>query len=375
MSARVLSIAVALLLTAGAHAGTATRAPFGRADGERVEAITLTNGHMRATIITLGAAIQSVVVPDRNGRMTDVALGYPSIDGYLAKSEYFGGTVGRVANRIARGRFVLDGRTYQVPVNNGINSLHGGTKGFDKRIWSVRRLGSGRIASAVLRLVSADGDQGYPGKLSVTATYTLTEANELGVEYRATTDKPTVVNISNHAYWNLSGEGAVTGVLGHRLMIPADSFSPTDAGAIPNGEFRSVGGTVFDFRVPTPIGLHVRDAADPQIRFGKGYDHNWVISREVVAAPRLVARVEDPATGRVLELLSDQPGLQFYSGNFLDGTVVGKSGHLYRQGDAFVLEPQKFPDTPNQPAFGSVRLNPGQTYRNRIVFRFLTEAR
>jgi len=375
MPGKLLLAAAALGLAAGAHAATATRTPFGRADGQPVEAITLSNGHMRATIVSLGAAVQSVFVPDRDGRMADIALGYPSIDGYLAKPEYFGATVGRVANRIARGRFVLDGRSYQTPVNNGANALHGGTKGFDKRVWTVREVASGPVARVTLALVSADGDQGYPGALTATATYTLNDANELGVEYRATTDKPTIVNLSNHAYWNLGGEGSATGVMGHRLTIPAETFLPTDAGAIPTGEFRRVAGTVFDFRQPTPIGARVRDAADEQIKLGKGYDHNWVIAREVAAAPRLMARVEDPASGRVLELLSDQPGLQFYSGNFLDATVVGKSGHLYRQGDAFVLEPQKFPDTPNQPAFGSVRLDPGQTYRNRIVFRFKTEPR
>ena len=372
---RLALAAAAIGLAVGAQAATVTRAPFGQADGQPIEAITLDNGHMRATIISWGAAIQSVGVPDRDGHVADVALGYATIDGYLAKSEYLGATVGRVANRIARGRFTLDGRTYQTPVNNGANALHGGIKGFDKRVWSVREVVSGPVARVTLALVSADGDQGYPGTLSATATYTLGAVNELGVEYRATTDKPTVVNLSNHAYWNLGGEGSAVGVMGHLLTIPADSFSPTDEGAIPTGEFRPVAGTVFDFRTPTPIGARVRDAADAQIRFGKGYDHNWVIAREVVAAPRLVARVEDPASGRVLELLSDQPGLQFYSGNFLDGTVVGKSGHLYRQGDAFVLEPQKFPDTPNRPAFGSVRLDPGQTYRNRIVFRFLIRGR
>ena len=376
MLARTLAIAAALGIAVSAHAATATRAPFGVADSVPVEAITLVNARgMHATIITRGAAIQAVLVPDRNGTLADVALGYPTIDGYLAKSEYFGATVGRVANRIARGRFILDGKAYQTPVNNGANALHGGTTGFDKRNWTVGEVVSGPVARVAMTLVSTDGDQGYPGKLTATAIYTLNDANELGVEYRATTDAPTVVNLSNHAYWNLGGEGSATGVMGHRLTIPADRYSPTDAGAIPTGEFRPVAGTVFDFRKPVAIGARVRDGGDEQIRFGKGYDHNWIIARDVAPAPRLVARVEDPASGRVLELLSDQPGLQFYSGNFLDGTVVGKAGKLYRQGDAFVLEPQKFPDTPNRPAFGSVRLDPGQTYVNRIVFRFTTAAR
>jgi aldose 1-epimerase len=312
------------------------------------------------------------VVPDRAGRLADVALGYASLEGYLAKPEYFGATVGRVANRIANGRFVLDGRTYQVPVNDGRNSLHGGTKGFDKVIWDVVDVRSGPSASVTLRYVSPDGDQGYPGTLTTTATYALNERNELSVDYRATTDRPTVVNISNHAFWNLAGDGAPQGAMRHLLTIPAEEFSPTDAGSIPTGEFRPVARTVFDFRRPTPVGLRVREARDQQIVFGRGYDHNWVISRRRAPAPRIVARLEEPDSGRVLELISDQPGLQFYSGNFMNATVVGKTGRLYRQGDAIVLEPQMFPDTPNQPAFGSVRLDPGQTYRNLIVFRFST---
>lgn len=348
-----------------------SRAPFGRtADGQTVEAITLSNGRgMSARIITLGASVQALTAPDRNGRPADVALGYPTLDGYLAKPEYFGATVGRVANRIAKGRFTLDGRAYQTPVNNGPNALHGGTRGFDKVVWRVLDVQRGPSASVTMAYTSPHLDQGYPGRLEVTATYALNERNELSVDYRATTDRPTVVNISNHTYWNLGGEGSAAGVMGHRMQIPADSITPVDADLIPTGEFRPVAGTVFDFRRPTPIGERVRDASDPQIVYGRGYDHNWVVSRRAAAQPRLMARVEDPASGRVLEVLSAQPGIQFYSGNFLDGTVVGKAGRLYRQGDAFVLEPQMFPDTPNRPEFGSVRLEPGQTYRNLIVFR------
>ncbi len=361
-----------------AHGGTASRAPFGIADRHAVEAITLANAHgMRVTLISYGASIQSVIVPDREGHPADVALGYPTLRGYLEQPQYFGATVGRVANRIAAGRFMLDGHAYQTPVNNGLNSLHGGTKGFDKRVWTVTRVGADPhgAAMAAMELVSIDGDQGYPGTLTATATYTLGEDNSLSVEYGATTDKPTVVNLSNHAYWNLGGEGNARGVMDHRLTIPADSFTPTDAGAIPTGEIRPVERTVFDFRRATAIGARARDAAEEQIRFGRGYDHNWVIARDVAAEPRLVARVEDPVSGRVLELLSDQPGLQFYSGNFLDATSSGKAGKLYREGDAFVLEPQKFPDTVNRPAFGSVRLDPGQQYRNRIMFHFSTVGR
>jgi aldose 1-epimerase len=357
-----------------AYAGTAVRSEFGKtAEGRTVEAITLTNDKgVTARIISLGASVQSVVLPDRNGQKADVAIGYATLDGYLTKPEFFGATVGRVANRIAKGRFTLDGKVYQTPVNDGENALHGGTKGFDKVLWDVVKVSNGANPSVTLRYVSPDGDQGYPGALSTTATYALNDRNELSVDYRATTDKPTVVNISNHTYWNLAGEGSDRGAMGLLMTIPADEFTPTDAGAIPTGEFRKVEGTVFDFRKPTPIGVRVRDGSDQQIVFGRGYDHNWVVSRKRAAAPRMVARVEDPVSGRVMEVISDQPGIQFYSGNFMNGTVVGKSKKIYREGDAIVLEPQMFPDTPNRPEFGSVRLDPGHEYRNMIVFRFST---
>jgi aldose 1-epimerase len=354
-----------------ADATTATKAEFGRdRDGQPVEAVTFVNGHgMHATVISYGASVQSVLVPDAKGSLDDVALGYPSMDGYLNQPQYLGSTVGRVANRIAKGRFTLDGKSYQTPVNNGPNALHGGAVGFDKRNWRLVDVASGPTARAVFELVSADGDQGYPGTLTVRATYTLGEDNALGVEYRATTDRATIVQLSNHSYWNLAGEGQGS-AMDHLLTIPAQEFTPVDKDLIPTGEFRKVDGTVFDFRKPTPVGARVRDASDEQIRFGRGYDHNWVISRRPAPAPRLVARVEDPRSRRVMEVLSDQPGLQFYSGNFLDATTAGKAGRLYRMGDTIVLEPQLFPDTVNRPEFGSARLDPGQTYLNRIIFRF-----
>lgn len=362
-----------VMLVAPAMAADVSRAPFGKMpDGETVEGITLTNGSgMQARIITYGAALQSLLVPDRHEELADVTLGYPTMEGYLAKGEFFGATVGRVANRIAGGKFTLDGKSYQTPLNDGPNALHGGTKGFDKVNWKVVEVKDGAAASVTLRYVSPHMDQGYPGTLTVTATYTLDENNMLGVDYRATTDRPTVVNLSNHAYWNLAGEGAPEGAMGHLLTIPADHFTPVNATLIPTGEFRPVAGTIFDFRRPKPIGERVR-TNEEQILFGKGYDHNWVVARDLSREPRLLARVEEPNSGRVMHVYSNQPGIQFYSGNFLDGTIVGKSGRLYRQGDAIVLEPQMFPDAPNQPAFGSVRLNPGQTYRNSIQFRFST---
>ena len=364
--------ALAATLAAPALCGTVDRKPFGQMpDGTAVEAITLANARgMKATILTLGATVQSVIAPDRTGKPGDVVLGYDDLAGYIAKPNYFGATVGRVANRIAKGRFTLDGKAYQTPVNDGPNALHGGTRGFDKVVWTVVSATGGAKPGVTLRYVSPDGDQGYPGTLTATATYSLDDAGDLAVDYAATTDRPTVVNLSNHTYWNLNGEGSVAGAMGLRMMIPATAYTPNDATAIPTGEFRAVAGTPFDFRTPTAIGLRVRDGQDEQLRFGRGYDHNWVVSKTKPKGLQLMARVADPATGRVMEVLSDQPGLQFYSGNFLDGTITGKSGHIYREGDAIVLEPQMFPDTPNRPAFGSVRLDPGQSYANHIVFRF-----
>ena len=355
----------------GAGATTATRARFGTMpDGREVAAVTLSNGHgVSATLISYGAAIQSLMLPDRAGRATDVVLGYGTIGDYLAKPQYFGATVGRFANRIARGRFTLDGNTYQVPVNNGENSLHGGTQGFDKVLWEVTKVMSGPVASVTMRYVSHNGDQGYPGTMTVDATYSLDEQDQLTIEYRATTDKPTIANITNHTYWNLSGEGSATGAMGHLVTIPAETYLPTDAGSIPTGERKPVAGTVFDFRTPHAVGERVRDATDRQIVFGRGYDHNWIVGTSVTSDLHVMARVQDPISGRAFELLSNQPGLQFYSGNVLDATSHGKAGRLYREGDAIVMEPQIFPDTPNQPAFGSARLAPGQVYRNVIVYR------
>ncbi|MDO7840763.1 aldose epimerase family protein [Sphingomonas immobilis] len=369
--------ALALMLAAPAVAGEAKQATFGTLpDGRAVAAVTLTNGHgVSARIIALGAAIQSMMLPGRDGKAVDIAVGYDTLDGYATKPEFFGATVGRVANRIAKGRYTFDGRAYETPVNNGPNSLHGGTKGFDKVLWEVVETKSGPTASVTLRYVSPDGDMGYPGTLTTFATYALNEKNELSIEYRATTDKPTLVNISNHAYWNLGGPGFAGGAMGHVVTIPADRYTPTDATAIPTGALPSVAGTVFDFRTPHAVGARVRDGRDMQIVYGRGYDHNWVIGTAVTAQTHLMAKVTEPVSGRGFELWSNQPGLQFYSGNFFDGTVVGKGGQIYRMGDAIVMEPQLFPDAPNQPKFPSARLDPGQTYRNVIVYKFTTGAK
>ena len=368
--------ALAVIIAPPALAATAKRELFGTLpDGRAVAAVTLTNRNgVSARVIALGAALQSVVLPDRNGTRADVQIGYDTLEGYATKPEFFGATVGRVANRIARGTFRLDNTTYHTPVNNGPNSLHGGTKGFDKVLWEVAEVKNGPSASVTLRYVSPDGDMGYPGKLTTTATYSLDEGNQLTIEYRATTDRATVVNISNHAYWNLAGTGSPRGAMGHVVTIPADRYTPTDATSIPTGRLAPVAGTVFDFRSPRAVGDRVRDARDEQIVFGRGYDHNWVVTDAVTAQPHLMARVEEPVSGRGFELWSNQPGLQFYSGNFFDGTVKGKGGQLYRMGDAIVMEPQLFPDAPNQLGFPSARLEPGSVYRNVIIYKFTTGA-
>jgi len=370
-------IAPILAGTAPTHAADAHQARFGTsAGGVPLTAITLVNRNkIEVRVISLGATLQSVVTPDRSGKFDDIVLGYSEPEKYLTNPSYFGATVGRFANRIAKGRFTLDGKAYQLPINNGPNSLHGGTAGFGQAAWTVVKVISGPEASVTLRYVSPDGDQNYPGQVTATATYSLNESNELTVDYRATTDSPTIVNISNHAYWNLAGEASGQSILDQFLTIPAEAYTPVDETQIPTGELRPVAGTPFDFRKPKPIGRDIRDGQDAQLLIGKGYDHNWVIGRGPAAAPRLVARVEDPATGRVMEILSNQPGLQFYSGNFLDGSFTGKHGHIYRQGDGLALEPQLFPDTPNRPEFGSARLDPGQTYENHIIYRFATSAR
>jgi aldose 1-epimerase len=339
---------------------------------EIIETICLTNENgMSVRIITYGASIQAVCVADRHGEFVDVTAGYASLDEYVIQPQFFGATVGRVANRLANARFCLGGRIYQLPANDGPNSLHGGAQGFDKVNWDLVDCDEVNL-SVTLRHVSPDGDQGYPGTLTVLATYTLDDSNALTVRYSATTDAPTVVNLSNHAYWNLGGEGSAFDAMQHKLTIHADHYLPVGAALIPTGEIRPVENSIFDFRVPTIIGAHVRDARDEQIRFGHGYDHNWVISDQIADQPRPVAHLEDPRSGRTMTLLSNQPGLQFYSGNFFDAKTSGKAGKTYCRGHAIALEPQQFPDAPNQPSFRSIGLNPGERYSNVIIWRFAT---
>jgi len=367
-----LTGAVAALGIAGCSTYTAASravvsAPFGKApDGTPVEIYTLRNkAGVEARICTYGGIVVSLKVPDRTGAMGDVVLGYDSLDGYLKSSPYFGCLVGRYGNRIARGQFTLDGKAYTLATNNYPNHLHGGVAGFDKRVWKATPGESKEGQQLVLRYTSPDGEEGFPGTLTVQATYTLTEDNGLRLDYEAVTDEPTVLNLTQHSYFNLAGKGDI---LSHEVMINADRFTPVDATLIPTGELKPVDGTPFDFRKPTAIGARIQQD-DEQLKFGGGYDHNWVInaSRDPLA---LQARVYEPTTGRVLEVLSTEPGLQFYCGNFLDGTITGKGGWVYQHRNGFCMEPQHYPDSPNKRGFPSAVLRPGQTFRSTILYRF-----
>ena len=351
----------------GGSAGQIDRQPFGvTPDGTRVEIFTLRNGKgMEARICNYGGIVVSLKVPDRNGQMGDVVLGYDQLQGYLDRSPYFGCLVGRYGNRIAKGRFTLNGKEYTLAINNGPNALHGGIKGFDKVVWTPRILVTADGTALELKYLSKDGEEGYPGNLSVTATYTLTEDHGLRLDYTATTDKDTVLSLTQHSYFNLAQKGDV---LNHLVMIPADKFTPVDSTLIPTGELRPVEGTPFDFRKPTPIGARIKQE-DEQLKFGNGYDHNWAFNKPI-GQLGLVGRVFEPTTGRVLEVLSTEPGMQFYTGNFLDGTITGKEGRTYQSRNGFCMEPQHFPDSPNHPEFPSVVLKPGETYKNTIIYRF-----
>ncbi|MGH8316599.1 MAG: aldose epimerase family protein [Steroidobacteraceae bacterium] len=361
----------ALLATRSAGAAQARRAEFGKlADGTRIESVELTSrSGIRARIITLGARIQSLYTPDRAGRLRDIVLGYPSPQQYFDDGNYFGATVGRFANRIAKGRFTLNGHVYQLSINDHGNSLHGGTRGFDKRVWRIDSTTSGRSASVTMSYLSPDDEEGYPGTLHVTATYTLSDSGQLRIDYRATTDKPTIVNLSGHSYFNLASGPAHFSTMRDLLQINASHYTPVDDVLIPTGQIAPVAGTPFDFRKATPIGLRIRDGNDAQIRYCHGYDMNFVLDGRP-GTLRLAARVEDPRSGRVLEVYTTAPGVQFYSGNFLNGTAIGKDGIAYREGDAVVLEPQDFPDAPNHSNFPSATLNPGAAYHSVIVYRF-----
>ena len=341
---------------------------FGTYPGGEASLYTLTNANgMEVDITNYGAIITSIRVPDREGNMADVAHGFPTLEGYLGEDPYFGATIGRYGNRIANATFDLNGETYNLPANDGPNSLHGGPNGFHTQLWNATEVDEDGATGVEMERTSPDGEEGYPGNLDVTVRYTLTDDNELRIQYTATTDQATPVNLTNHSYFNLSGDGTI---LDHVLMIDADAFTPVNNTLIPTGELRSVEGTPFDFREPTPIGERI-DAENEQLGFGQGYDHNWVLNSEGGSLAS-VATLYDPSSGREMEVLTTEPGLQFYSGNFLDGSLTGKDGKNYELRSALCLETQHFPDSPNQPDFPSTILEPGDTYSSETVYRFST---
>jgi len=345
---------------------TLTRDNFGTMpNGDAVDLYTFKNGHVEVRITNFGATITAIRTPDRSGQLGDIVLGFDDFKGYLGNAPFFGVVVGRYGNRIAKGQFSLDGHKYTLAKNNGENHLHGGLAGFDKKVWTPRVLESGAGPSLQLTYVSKDGEEGYPGTLTATVIYTLTAKNELTIAYSATTDKKTVVNLTNHSYFNLAGSGDI---LSHEVQIDADRFTPVDRTLIPTGELRPVAGTPFDFTKATVVGARI-DQKDEQIQFGNGYDHNWVLNH-TSGTMGLAARVSDPSSGRVLEVSTTEPGVQFYTGNFLDGTVTGKGGRVYQKRTGLCLETQHFPDSPNHPAFPTTTLEPGQTYATMTTFAF-----
>ena len=346
-----------------------SKKPFGKTkDGKAVELYTLTNKNgLNTGIMTYGGTVVSLNVPDKNGKLGDVVCGFDSVAEYEAKSPYFGCITGRYANRIAKGKFKLEGEDYTLVTNNEPNHLHGGTKGFDKIVWKASTEDTPRGPSVTFSHTSPDGDEGYPGNLSMEVTYTLTHNDELRIDYKATTDKATVVNLTNHSYFNLAGHGNGT-ILDHNLTLFCDKYTPTDATAIPIGELASVEGTPFDFRTATPIGKRI-DSSHTQLQYGKGYDHNFVVNGRPGGSPRRTAVVHDPKSGRVMEISTTEPGVQLYTGNFLDG-LAGKDGKTYVHRGALCLETQHFPDSPNQKAFPSVVLRPGNTYTHTTVHKF-----
>jgi aldose 1-epimerase len=351
----------------GPHVTRATSTT--KVDGNPIDVFTLTAAGIEVQALNYGGIIMSIKVPDRAGRTGDVVLGFDSPAGYVGDPPppYFGALIGRYGNRIAKGRFTLDGHTYTLAINNAPNHLHGGNRGFDKVMWNAEPRETPEGASLVLTRTSPDGEEGYPGNLQARVTYTVTTRGELVVDYHATTDKATPVNLTQHSYFNLAGEGSGD-IHAHELMINADRYTPVDVTLIPTGELAPVDGTPFDFRKATAVGARI-DQDNPQLKNGKGYDHNWVLNR-TGSGLQLAARLHDPKSGRSLEIRTTEPGLQFYSGNFLDGTIHGKSGHTYRHRGALCLETQHFPDSPNHPSFPSTILRPGQSYDSKTVFTF-----
>jgi len=374
---RILALTTGLLMIVllagcgGKPVPAVQKCPFGKtADGTVVDLYTLTNKNgVEAKITNYGGIVVSLKVPDRKGIMGDVVLGFDSLSSYVAKNPFFGVLVGRYGNRIAGGAFKLDGVVYALAKNNGPNHLHGGVKGFDKVVWNAEPVQGPGPGEAGLKLTyrSADGEEGYPGNLDVGVVYTLTDSNALKIDYTAVTDKPTPCNLTNHSYFNLSA-GTAADILGTELTIFADRMTPVDKTLIPTGELRSVEGTAFDFRKPEKIGARI-DAPEEQIRFGGGYDHNFVLNGEA-GSLRLAAVASDSGSGRVMEVFTTEPGVQFYTGNFLDGSAAGKNGTVYAKRSGFCLETQHFPDSPNRPEFPSTILNPGETYRTTTIYKF-----
>lgn len=365
----VLLIALALPSPSAAERGV-TSEPFGSTpEGEQAHLFTLVNANgVRTRISNFGGVVVSLEVPDKNGKMGDVVLGFDSLDSYLGEHPYFGSLIGRYGNRIAKGRFTLDGRSYSLAVNNGPNALHGGIQGFSRRIWGASTFVDEAGVGLRLNLISPAGEEGYPGTLAVRVDYTLGDDDSLRIDYHATTDAPTVVNLTNHSYFNLK-DGGASPILDHQMRIQAAHFTPVDETLIPTGDLAPVLDTPFDFQTTTPIGARIDDD-DEQIRFGGGYDHNWVFDRRSGGELEHLVTVHEPTSGRVLEVHTTEPGVQFYTGNFLDGSNVGKGGIAYRRRHGFCLETQHFPDSPNQDAFPTTVLRPGETLESTTVYRF-----
>ena len=358
--------------------GSISKSAFGKTpDGTPVEIYTLRNSKgAEARIMTYGGIVEKLTMPDKDGKFADIVLGFDKLDGYtnpkyVGACPYFGALIGRYGNRIGGAKFTLEGQTYTLAQNNNGNSLHGGLKGFDKVVWTAVKADVGAEGPQLeLNYLSKDGEEGFPGNLNVMAVYTLTDDNGLKLEFTATTDKPTVCNLTHHSYFNLAGQGNGD-ILGHILYINSDKTTPVDAGLITTGEFADVTGTPFDFRTPTAIGARINDP-NPILQYGPGYDHNWVINKPF-GQFGLMARVVEPTSGRVMEVWSDEPGLQFYAGNFLDGSLTGKGGKVYQRRSGFCMEPQHYPDSPNKPNWPSVELKPGETYQNTIEYKFSAE--
>jgi aldose 1-epimerase len=361
-----------LLFTINGGTMKSEKKPFGNVDGKDVVLYTLTNAKgMVMSVTNYGGIVTSFMVPDKTGKMADIVLGHNDVDSYVKVNPYFGALIGRYGNRIGKAKFTLDGKEYALTVNDGENTLHGGKKGFDKVVWDAKEVKAANAVGVELKYLSKDGEEGFPGNLKVTVTYWLTNNNEFKIDYTAVTDKATVVNLTQHNYWNLSGEGSGD-ILSEELAINADKYTPVDAGLIPTGELAAVKGTPMDFLKSTVIGSRI-NADFEQLKFGKGYDHNWVLNKTKPGVMTHAATVYDPKSGRVMEVSTTEPAIQFYSGNFIDGTITGKSGTPYIHRSALCLETQHYPDSPNKPDFPSTELKPGQTYKTSTVYKFLTK--